>query len=141
MDSMYSAIKGRRGGLMGGAGPEMVMMDEEASEPSQGAGMDMKSLVGALSDDQKMQLLKLLVGSSGGDKMAPKSPIEEGGQSPGEEDDLEASLGEGHESEDEIAENLLASSDRSRSEAGDKPRNLSERMRFGLAKKLKNKGK
>ena len=141
MNGMYSAIKGRRGGLLEDEGGGMGEMMEE-SAPPQGAGVDMKSLVGALSQDQKMQLLKILVSSSGASPdQGKKLPIEEGGQSPGEEDDLEESLGEGHESEDQIAESMIASSDKMRAGSGEKPRNLGERMKFNLASKLKNKGK
>lgn len=140
MDSMYSAIKGRRGGLMDEP-HKMMGMEEEESAPSQGAGVDMKSLVGALSEGQKAQLLKLLVNDSPKGKDESVLPIEQGGQSPGEEADLEQELGEGHESEDEIAESMISHSDKMRSDRGDNPRNLGERMKFNLASKLKKKGK
>jgi hypothetical protein len=57
---------------------------------------------------------------------------------PGEEAELEEmSLGGEHESESEIAESMIGSSDKMRAERGDQPRNLGERMKFDLAKKLK----
>lgn len=140
MDALYSAIKSRRGGLLND--------DEENAHqepaPQKGGGMDMKSLVSALSDDQKMQLLKMLV-SGDGDKEAPSKmtaqSIEKGGMGPGEEEELEeaSDLGGEHESEEEIAESLLSSGDKYRADRGDKPRNLGERMKFGLASKLKQK--
>ena len=135
MNSMLSAIKGRRGGLMAEA-------PEQESAPQESGGVDMKSLVGALSPEQKSQLLSLLVGSgkSEGAGATPEK-IEQGAMGPGEAEEIEESLGEGHETEDEIAENFLAHSDKMRAEAGDKPRNLSERVKFNLATKLKNKGK
>lgn len=138
MDAMMGALKQRRGGLLNDGEENAHQMPEEKSS----GGMDMKSLVGALSQDQKAQLLSLLV--SGGDQSKGKSSIseiEQGGMSPGEESDIEESLGDGHESEDDIAESMIASSDKSRAASGDKPRNLGERMKFGLANKLKNKGK
>lgn len=135
MNSMLSAIKGRRGGMM----EEQAPMQEEMAAES-GGGVDMKSLVQALSPEQKNQLLSLLVGQGKSEGPTPDK-IEEGAMGPGEAEEIEESLGDGHESEDEIAESFLASSDKMRAEAGDKPRNLSERVKFGLATKLKNKGK
>lgn len=139
MDAMMGALKQRRGGLLNENEENAHQMPEEKSS----GGMDMKSLVGALSDDQKAQLLSLLVsGNDGAPKKAGNiADIEQGGMSPGEESDIEESLGEGHESEDQIAESMIASSDKSRAASGDKPRNLSERVKFGLATKLKNKGR
>lgn len=137
MNSMLSAIKGRRGGLMEDHAP---MQEEMAAES--GGGVDMKSLVQALSPEQKSQLLSLLVGQGKSEGSGPTpEKIEEGAMGPGEAEEIEESLGEGHETEDEIAESFLANSDKMRAEAGDKPRNLSERVKFGLATKLKNKGK
>lgn len=143
MDPMMSALKQKRGGLLNDGEENAHQMPEEKNS----GGMDMKSLVGALSQDQKSQLLSLLVsGNDGGNKAHPgKAPnisdIEQGGMSPGEQSDIEESLGDGHESEDQIAESMIASSDKNRAAGGDKPRNLGERMKFGLANKLKNKGK
>lgn len=138
MDGMYSAIKSRRGGLINDHEENAHQLPEE--KPKGNGGLNMESLVAALSDQQKSQLLSLLVGGEkqGGAK-TPES-IEEGGMGPGEEADIEASLGEGHESEAEIAEGMISSSDKMRAERGDKPRNLGERMKFDLASKQK-KGK
>ncbi len=142
MDAMYSAIKGRRGGA-GLMDDPQEEMDEVPAPPQKGGGMNMQSLVSALSDDQKSQLLSLLVAGDKGQSPAPKDPmaIEKGGMGPGEESEIEDSLGDGHESEDDLAESMISSSDKMRSANGDKPRNLSERMKFDLASKLKNKGK
>lgn len=137
MDSMISAIKGRRGGMM-----DEAQMHEGMGQESGGDGLDMKSLIQALSPEQKSQLLSLLVGGGkSAEKTATPEKIEEGAMGPGEEAEIEQSLGDGHETEDEIAESFLASSDKMRADRGDKPRNLSERVKFGLANKLKNKGK
>lgn len=137
MNPMYSAIKARRGGLLEDDEP----MQEGA--PQESGGVDMKSLVNALSSEQKAQLLSLLVGKGAEAPQAKPSDsmaIEKGGMGPGEKEEIEEDLGDGHESEDEIAESLVANSDKMRAERGDKPRNLGERMRFGLANKLKKKG-
>lgn len=142
MDAMYSAIKGRRGGLLNDSEENADQMTDE--KPSKG-GVDIKSLVSVLSEDQKMQLLKMLVSGSKDSEQAPTKmnaqSIEKGGMGPGEEEELEeaTNLGGEHESEDEIAESLLSSGDKYRAERGDNPRNLGERMKFGLASKLKNK--
>lgn len=142
MDAMYSAIKGRRGGLLN---DEEENAHQEKADVQGPKGMDMKSLVSALSDDQKMQLLKMLVSGSEAREEAPTKmtaqSIEKGGMGPGEEEELEeaSELGGEHESEDEIAESMLSSGDKYRAQRGDSPRNLGERMKFGLASKLKNK--
>ncbi len=138
MNPMYSAIKGRRGGLLNDVEENAHQPPAEA-KPSEGSGLNMKSLVSALSDEQKSQLLSLLVSGDKPQEGASQDSvaIEKGAMGPGEEAEIEESLGDGHESEDEIAESMVASSDKLRAERGDKPRNLSERMKFDLAKKLK----
>lgn len=140
MDAMYSAIKGRRGGLLNdqeeNAGQEMPEMPQQKKE-----GGDLKSLVSSLSDDQKMQLLGILMKDQGMGNT--KVEIEKGGMGPGEEAELadESDLeGEGHESEEQIAESMLSSADKMRASQGAAPRNLGERMKMGLANKLKKKG-
>jgi len=134
MDAMYSAIKNRRGG---------GLLDESEAAPEQAdeSGVGLEGLVKALSADQKSQLLALAVGNGGakaqGALPQPKgaSEIEKGAMGPGEEAEIEESLGGEHESEDDIAESMMSSSDKMRSARGDKPRNLGERMKFDLAKK------
>ena len=139
MNSMLSAIKNRRGGLLNDHEENAHQMPEESAPQS--GGMNMKGLVEALSPEQKGELLKLLV--SGGEQAQPGmksgdvASIEKGGMGPGEESELAEMSGEGQESEDEIAEGMISSSDKMRSERGDKPRNLGERVKFDLAKKLK----
>lgn len=137
MDGMYSAIKSRRGGLINDQEENAHQLPEEKP---QGGGLNMESLVSALSAEQKSQLLSLLVGGQKSEGAKTPESIEEGGMGPGEEAEIKASLGEGHESEDEIAEGMISSSDKMRAERGDKPRNLGERMKFDLASKQK-KGK
>ena len=136
---MLSAIKNRRGGLLNDTEENAHQMPEERGP--KGQGVDMKSLVQALSPDQKAQLLSILVsGEKGSAKPAESAPqIEEGEMGPGEESEIQEELGEGHESEDEIAQSMISSSDKMRSDRGDRPRNLGERMKFDLAKKLKNR--
>ncbi len=138
MDAMYSAIKGRRGGLLNdveeNAGQEMP-------EPQTKQGGDLKGLVTSLSDDQKMQLLGILMKDQG--MGSAKVEIEKGASGPGEDAELAhevEDLGGDHESEDEIAESMLSSADKMRAEQGARPRNLSDRMKMGLASKLKKKG-
>lgn len=137
MDAMYSAIKSRRGGLLN---DQEENAHQEPMEAKPG-GMDMAGLVDALSPEQKSELLALLVGGEQAPAPAKAAPaIEKGAMGPGEEAELSESLGDGQESEGEIADSLLSSADSMRAVRGDKPRNLGERMKFDLAKKKQKKG-
>lgn len=139
MDAMYSAIKGRRGGLLNDA-EENAGQEMPQPAPQKKDG-DLKSLVSSLSDDQKMQLLGILMKDQGMGNT--KVEIEKGGMGPGEEAELadESDLeGDEQESEEDIAESMLSSADKMRAAQGAKPRNLGERMKMNLASKLKKKG-
>lgn len=139
MDGMLGAIRNKRsGGLIGGD-------EEQAPAPQpQGESSGLKGLVAALDESQKAQLLKMLVSDQASEgEDAPE--LEKGGMGPGESQELEEYVSEmepeeDHESEDELAESMISSADKSRAEQGVKPRNLGERMRVGLANKLKKKG-
>ena len=149
MDAMYSAIKSRRGGLLNDQEENAHQMPVDQAPKPKADGL--QTLVETLSDDQKTQLLSLLVKDQGAQassegKSSPvdAKQIEKGGMGPGEQQEVDEmidnDLGDGHESEDQIANSMISSSDQMRSARGDSPRNLGERMKFDLAKKLKNKG-
>lgn len=143
MDAMYSAIQKRRGG---GLLEEESMVEDEAPAPGEGQGGGLKGLVAALDQGQRQELLQLLVKDQGANDRSPEIEVE-GAMGPGEEFELERESGEtpmergSHESEDEIMESMVSSADKSRADQGTKPRNLGERVKMDLAKKLKGKGK
>lgn len=141
MDAMYSAIKGRRGGLLNDHEENAHQMPEEQGAPK--GGGDMQGLVESLSPEQKSQLLALLVqeqAPEGEAKPNDAAAIQKGEMGPGEMAELDAEAGEGHESEEEIMESMISSADKSRVDQGAKPRNLGERVKMSLASKLKKKG-
>jgi hypothetical protein len=157
MNPMFAAIKKRRGGgLMG---------DHEASHQSQhamdndigqamesGDGKDLHGLVASLSDGEKQKLKSLLDGHkpNGIEKGEPSSD-ERGkiAERAKEEDamhameDASAIHDDGDEGvdSDSIAASMIDHKAKSAIESGAKPRNLGERMKMGLAQKLKSKGK
>src|SRR5260221_357447 len=139
MDAMYSAIKSRRGGMMGGQQDNNAPQVPEGKP--QGKSDGMQTLVAALSDDQKNQLLSILVKDQGSGKDSQSKPnatdpnaIDKGGMGPGEQEETDEQsqndnnndLGGDHESEDQIAQSMISSSDQMRSGRGDSPRNLGE---------------
>lgn len=137
MNGMLGAIKSRRGGLLG---DDQEMGDSGYDSPQEPEGDDkLKGLVDALSEDQKAELLQLLVKDQSANEDAPA--IEKGKMGPGEEQELAQYAGDDenadHESEDEIAESMLSSADKMRADQGAKPSGLGQRMRMGLANKLK----
>lgn len=134
MDGMYSAIQKRRGGLLNDEEENAHQMPMEKKAMGKPSG-EMQSLVAQLDDTQKMELMKLLSAEmAGGDSRE----IEKGGMGPGEMAELEEEAGMG-ETEDEIAADMVSSADMTRAEQGTAPRNLGERARIEMAKKLKNK--
>lgn len=131
MDGMYSAIKARKSG--GG----LLNDHEENAHQMNGSG-EMKDLVSQLTDEQKAELMGLLEAEEapGPDARA----IEKGAMGPGERRELDESiesdsLGGDHESEEDIMRSMVSTSDDMR----DKPRNLGDRVRMEMSKKLKNK--
>lgn len=148
MDPMMMALQKRKG-LLGGDKQEAMVEEKAEAAPKKG----MAGLVDALSEDQKQQLLAMLVKdqASGPAEAGDTESIAKGAPGPGEMEALAdeaegegigmADLGEGHESEDEIAESMISSADKMRADKGVKPRNLGERVKVGLASKLKQKGK
>lgn len=139
MDGMLSALKGRRGGLLG----EEAAEAQAAPQKQESAGL--KGLVAALDEAQKAELLKILV--KGQEAEGQAQEIGEGkAAGPGEKLELEEYVSEyepedAHESEEELMESMVSSADKSRAASDTKPRNLGERMRIGLANKLKDKKK
>lgn len=142
MDGMSSAIRNRRGGGMMDQGMgEAPMVDQAGGTPQDAEGL--KGLVSSLDESQKALLLNMLVKDQSASQDAPA--IEQGKAGPGEEMEVEEYVSsmepeEGHESEEEIMESMISSADKSRAADGVKPRNLGERMKVGLANKLKKKG-
>lgn len=144
MDGMLGAIKNKRGGLLNDQ-EENAHQPPQESKPSKGP--DMQGLVQSLSDDQKNQLLSLLVKDQSQDQpdgQMDNTQIQQGEMGPGEEAELgQEAMDDGseHESEDQIMESMTSSADKGRVEQGANPRNLGERVKMNLAKKLKDKGK
>lgn len=141
MDGLASAIRGRRGGLM--EEQEEMMTEEPSMGGPKQDGSGLKGLVDQLDPSQKSLLLKMLIKDSAANENAPK--IETGAMGPGEAMELEEFTSEfepeeGHESEEEIMESMVSSADKTRADRGTEPRNLGERVKVGLANKLKKKG-
>ncbi len=140
MDGMLGAIKAKRNG-------SGLLNEEQPQKPSAEKSAGMGQLIDSLSDEQKQMLLKMLVQ----DVMpADTQKIEMGdGMGKGEKMEIEMESEEmddpygdyQQESEDEIAESMISSSDMAKADTTAKPRNLGERMRMSLASKLKKKGK
>lgn len=135
MDAMRDALKSKRSGgmLMAEAGPEA-------------SGGGMSDLVQSLSDDQKRDLMQALVASSGSEGGTSPSDIEKGQPSDEERSKIEAKMGdEGpgvpEEESDDIAMSMLDSKSKMPGAENAQPRNLGERVKLGLAAKLKGKGK
>lgn len=139
MNPMQGAIKGKR--MMG-----KEMPPEEAA-PSQGEDqqLDLESLVAALTPEQKMELMGLLEQGGEQDPMA----VEKGEPTAEERQKIEAQMAdddgggadEPSQDSDEIAMGMLDPRQQQGGGMDAKPRNLGERMRMGLANKLKAKGK
>lgn len=130
MDGMYGAIKNRRGGLLN---------DKEENAQQMDGGGEMKSLLSQLSDEQKSELMGLLEADMDQASADPRA-IEKGAMGPGEREDLAESveageLGGDHETEEDIMNSMVSTSDEMR----DKPRNLGDRVRMEMSKKLKMK--
>ncbi len=140
MDGLGAAIRGRRNGAQI---DEAIVEQEPGGDSVSGDAQDLKGLVSSLDDSQKSLLLNILVKDKSANESAPA--LEKGGQGPGEKLELEEFVSdfepdEEHESEDEIMESMVSSADKTRAERGTNPRNLSERVKIGLANKLKKKG-
>lgn len=141
MDGMLGAIKAKRNG-------SGLMNEEPQAKPSADQSAGMGQLIDSLSDEQKQALLKMLVQDvlpadtkkiEMGDGMGSGEKMEIEMESEGMEDDPYGDYKQ--ESEDEIAESMISSSDMAKADTTAKPRNLGERMRMNLASKLKKKGK
>lgn len=146
MDAMYSAIKGRRGGMLNDMEENAHQTNDEPMGESVPSGQpDMQGLVESLKPEQKQQLLAMLVKdqAQGPDESNPAA-IQEGAMGKGEMAELEQGAmddEDGHESEEQIMESMVSSADSTRADQGATPRNLGERVKMNLATKLKNKGK
>lgn len=154
MDAMHAALKKRQGkGLMAHSDhmPEHQGMNTEMQDDQ---GKDLHGLVASLSHEEKGKLKQILSQDQNNKSMQ----IAKGGPSSEEdaavsnkmakenkmeqlEDTNEAgSAGIGEDESDDIAKSMLDSR-HMRGMANEKPRNLGERMKQGLASKLKSKGK
>ena len=133
MDAMYDAIKKRRGG------------PGEIGESAPEKGADLLGFVAALSDEEKGALKMLL------DKGSASQDIQKGGPSTEESAAIEGAIAEENEenalvdAEDDVDSDAIGASmlDSRFTGAGPmpKPRNLGERVKTGIAQKLKSKGK
>lgn len=144
MDGLMGAIKGRRsGGLI----DEQVVANEPrvgGAAPQKDGAQEMKGLVQSLDPSQKDLLLRMLMKEQKANDMSPDIQ-QKGAPGPGENMELEEFVSEfepeeGHESEEEIMESMISSADKTRADRGSEPRNLGERVKIGLANKLKKKG-
>jgi hypothetical protein len=140
MDGLMGAIRNRRGGR-----DEQIAEDQPVVGNDSGAGsaQELKGLVASLDESQKALLLKMLAKDQTASENAPA--LETGAMGPGESMEVEEYVSdmepeEGHESEEEIMESMISSADKTRADRGTEPRNLGERMKVGLANKLKKKG-
>lgn len=146
MDAMYSAIKGRRGGMLNDMEENAHQQNDDKPESVPSGESDMQGLVASLAPEQKQELLAMLVKDQA---QAPEesnpAAIQEGAMGKGEMAELEQGAmedeGDGHESEEQIMESMISSADSTRADQGATPRNLGERVKMNLATKLKNKGK
>mgnify|MGYP006921296629 CR=1 FL=1 len=136
MDGMYGAIKNRRGGLLNDKEENAQQMMDQGG----GKHGEMKSLLSQLSDEQKSELMGLLEADMDRSEGMDPKMIEKGAMGPGEREDLAESveageLGGDHETEEDIMNSMVSTSDEMR----DKPRNLGDRVRMEMSKKLKMK--
>jgi phage repressor protein C with HTH and peptisase S24 domain len=142
MDAMHAAIKAKRSGKLSG-----LLGGEEPAQPTE-AESGMAELVAKLSPEQKHELFELLKAeapTAEGAEQGEEADKEYDPQNPSQEEkgaiDEEMSAGEGDDSEsDNIAMSMIDSKAKNASDDM-KPRNLGERVRFEMAKKLKAKNK
>ena len=153
MDPMMAAIKKKRAGMVGDhdMGHDAQHVDDpHMNKPPAGHGSGLHEFVAGLNDQQKSDLKSILDKSGsgaseiqkGGPSTHEKQLIAKEAQAENESNQMEQAE---HEQgpdydEDEIASSMLDHNSKNAA-PGQKPRNLGERMRFGLASKLKTKGK
>lgn len=157
MDAMYSAIKKRRG-LIGdhqsmGHSSQHVADDTNKGEKKMDEGKNLHAFVAALNDHEKGQLKDILGGNDktmeimkGAPSSEERSKISAASSAENARNEAEESSG-GHGNavdpidSDEIAKSMLDSRHMGSNAPTGKPRNLGERMKMGIAAKLKAKGK
>lgn len=154
MNPMMAAIRKRKsgGGQSPAAGSDHEGQGHQAEHVDDQAaphGKDLHGLVASLSDNEKHQLKTILSSDSGKNT----SEIEKGAPSSEEQGKIESAMSAENQTNaleeqddkpsvqsDDIGKSMLDSRDTGRNPL-EKPRNLGERMRMGIASKLKSKGK
>lgn len=154
MDPMYSAIKKKRG-LIGdhqGSGHMSQHVSDDTNKSQDHGSKDLHGLVASLSDSEKHQLKGMLNSDNtqaimkGGPSSDEKGKIAQESSKQDRENDMEQ-MSDDHGNavdpvdSDEIAKSMLDSRHMGSNAPTGKPRNLGERMKMGLASKLKAKGK
>ena len=146
MDAMHAALRAKRAGMKTGGllheqaeTPDMEMKEEQ--------GVDLKSLVASLSDEQKSELMEML---SGDEAETPATEIEKGAASSEEKKGLrakvakdEAMAAEDNEPTEETDE-AMVNGDRvvmAKMNKGVPPKGLGERAKMAAVERLKAKGK
>lgn len=153
MDPMHAAIKKRRG-LIGdhqSMSHPSQHVDEQPADQPQG-GKDLHGIVASLNDSEKSQLKNILSGDNtqaiqkGGPSSEERGKIAQESSKQNQMQDMEdMSDDRGNAVDpidsDEIAKSMLDSRHMGSNAPTGKPRNLGERMKMGIASKLKAKGK
>lgn len=150
MDAMYSAIKKKRG-LIGdhqGSGHMSQHVEDDTNKDDQGGGKDLHGLVASLSDSEKHQLKGILNTDNTQSIMKGGASSDEKGkiaQESSKQDQMNEMADQADPMQsadsDEIAKSMLDSRHMGSNAPTGKPRNLGERMKMGIASKLKAKGK
>lgn len=149
MDPMHAAIKKRRG--LVGDHQDMGHASQHVADDSNGGqsgGKDLQGIVASLTDNEKHQLKGMLnvdnsqaiaKGNPSSDekaKIAQESSKQDQMNDMSQQNDPMQSA-----DSDEIAKSMLDSRHMGSNAPTGKPRNLGERMKMGIASKLKAKGK
>lgn len=154
MDAMHAALKKRQGKGLMSHGDHMSEHQGMNTDMPQENGKDLHGLVQSLSHEEKGKLKQILAhdqndksmqiakggSSSEEDSIVSKKMDEENKLEQLEDANEAGSTGIGEDESDDIAKSMLDSR-HMRGMANEKPRNLGERMKQGLASKLKSKGK
>ena len=148
--AMLSALKNKKAG-MAKMGDHQDM--SHGSEHADDADKDLHGIAAGLNDGEKMKLKGILDThldksmqiAKGGSSTEEDGKVKEAMGKENQETDLEEkqenSSGSAIHDSDDIAKSMLDSKHLSDNPAPMKPRNLGERMKQGLAAKLKAKGK
>ena len=149
MNSMLAAIQKRK--HMGQEGDHADMSHESGHTADQDKGADLHSFVSSLSEGQKHQLKTILENAKntgqeiakGGPSTEEQGKIKDNMAEENGETDLEATQERGLSSDehDEIGKSMLDSRYLGGNPPSHQPRNLGERVKMDIHKKLKEKGK